>query len=114
VIDGEAELLAGFEFNITGKLGTSLFALGQLTELPGDIMVDLCRLFLQHDCCCKRNYCISKSYLQVQKLILKPKPLLVATSETAIQWDSDQTVDINQLNSVTPNSVKPLFFGFGN
>jgi hypothetical protein len=26
VFDGEAELLTGFEFNIGGKLGTSLFA----------------------------------------------------------------------------------------
>ena len=26
VIDGEAELLFGFEFNIRGKLGTTLFA----------------------------------------------------------------------------------------
>ncbi|MEI2739934.1 MAG: hypothetical protein V9F01_14265 [Chitinophagaceae bacterium] len=26
VIDGEAELLEGFEFNISGKLGTTLYA----------------------------------------------------------------------------------------
>ena len=35
VIDGEEELLAGFEFNIRGKLGTALFApfVGRLTVL---------------------------------------------------------------------------------
>jgi AraC-like DNA-binding protein len=43
VIDGEAELLAGFEFNIGGKLGTSLFApfVGAIDRVTGEITVDL-------------------------------------------------------------------------
>lgn len=43
VIDGEAELLAGFEFNIRGKLGTSLFApfVGAIDRVTGAISVDL-------------------------------------------------------------------------
>ena len=43
VIDGEAELLAGFEFNIQGKLGTSLFApfVGVIDRGTGEISVDL-------------------------------------------------------------------------
>ena len=43
VIDGEAELLTGFEFNIRGKLGTSLFApfVGAIDRFSGEITVDL-------------------------------------------------------------------------
>ena len=43
VIDGEAELLFGFEFNIRGKLGTSLFApfVASIDRVAGEIKVDL-------------------------------------------------------------------------
>ena len=43
VIDGEAELLAGFEFNIRGKLGTSLYApfVGTIDRVTGEISVAL-------------------------------------------------------------------------
>lgn len=43
VIDGEAELLAGFEFNIGGKLGTTLFApfVATINRVTGAINVDL-------------------------------------------------------------------------
>ena len=43
VIDGEAELLNGFEFNIRGKLGTSLFApfVAVIDRASGAISVDL-------------------------------------------------------------------------
>ena len=43
VIDGEAELLAGFEFNIRGQLGTSLFApfVGAIDRVTGEITTDL-------------------------------------------------------------------------
>jgi hypothetical protein len=41
VIDGEAELLFGFEFNIRGKLGTSLFApfVATIDRVAGEIKV---------------------------------------------------------------------------
>ena len=43
VIDGEAELLVGFEFNIRGKLDTTLFApfVGTIDRVTGEISVDL-------------------------------------------------------------------------
>jgi hypothetical protein len=39
VIDGEAELLVGFDFNITGKLGTTLFVpfVGTIDRVAGEI-----------------------------------------------------------------------------
>ena len=43
VIDGEAELLLGFEFNLRGKLGTSLYApfVGAIDRVTGEITVDI-------------------------------------------------------------------------
>lgn len=43
VIDGEAELLQGFDFNINGKLGTTLFAPYQVTldRASGDAEVTI-------------------------------------------------------------------------
>ena len=43
VIDGEAELLFGFEFNIRGKLGTSLYApfVAAIDRVSGEITVDI-------------------------------------------------------------------------
>ena len=43
VIDGEAELLFGFEFNIRGKLGTSLYApfVAAIDRVSGEIKVDM-------------------------------------------------------------------------
>ena len=43
VIDGEAELLLGFEFNIRGKLGTSLYApyTSAIDRITGEITVDI-------------------------------------------------------------------------
>jgi hypothetical protein len=43
VIDGEAELLAGFDFNIRGKLGTTLFApyVATIDRVTGNLGVDI-------------------------------------------------------------------------
>ena len=43
MIDGEAELLQGFDFNINGKLGTTLFAPSMVTldRVTGDAKVDI-------------------------------------------------------------------------
>ena len=43
VIDSGAELFAGFEFNIRGKLGTSLYApfVGAIDRVTGEISVTL-------------------------------------------------------------------------
>ena len=54
VLDGEAELLAGFEFNIRGKLGTSLFApfVASIDRVTGAIIVDLASFIpSKNDCC---------------------------------------------------------------
>jgi hypothetical protein len=116
VIDGEAELLAGFEFNIRGKLGTSLFApfVGTIDRASGDIMVDLVPFVPANMIAAASGTTHFKIISAGAEIDFEAETFVVATSETDIlAWDSNQTVDINHINSVTPGSTKPLFLALG-
>ena len=116
VIDGEAELLTGFEFNIRGKLGTSLFApfVAVIDRCSGAISVDL-------DSFIPANMIAAPSGTTHYKIIsagaeidFEAETFVEAHSETAIlPWDAVATVPISQVNAVTPGSTKPLFLALG-
>jgi hypothetical protein len=116
VIDGEAELLTGFEFNIRGKLGTSLFApfVAVIDRSSGAISVDL-------DSFIPANMIAAPSGTTHYKIIsagaeidFEAETFVEAHSETAIlPWDAVATVPISQVNAVTPGSTKPLFLALG-
>jgi len=116
VIDGEAELLNGFDFNITGKLTSTLFAPfeGGIDRVSGEITVDL-------DSFIPINMIAAPSGTTHFKIIscgteidFEGEKFVSSTSETAVlPWDSSPTAVINHLNTVTPNSTKPLFLAVG-
>jgi hypothetical protein len=116
VIDGEAELLLGFEFNIRGKLGTSLYApfVGTIDRPSGKITVDI-------DPFVPTNMIAAPSGTTHYKIIsagaevdFEAEVFVVASSETAIlPWDAIPTAAVNHLNNVTPASTKPLFLALG-
>lgn len=116
VIDGEAELLLGFEFNIRGKLGTSLYApfVGAIDRVTGEITVDIAPFI-------PANMVVAPSGTTHYKIIsggaeidFENETFVVATSETAIlPWDATLTVAVSQTNQVTAASTKPLFLALG-
>jgi hypothetical protein len=116
VIDGEAELLSGFEFNIRGKLGTSLFApyVGAIDRASGEISIDL-------DSFVPKNMIAVPSGTTHYKIIsagaeidFEAETFVESHSETAIlPWDAVDTAAINHVNAVTPGSTKPLFLALG-
>lgn len=116
VIDGEAELLFGFEFNIRGKLGTTLFApfVATIDRVAGEISVAI-------DSFIPANMIAAPSGTTHYKIIsggaeidFEAESFVVATSETAIlPWDGIATAPINQVNAVTANASKPLFLALG-
>jgi len=116
VIDGEAELLLGFEFNIRGKLGTSLYApfVGAIDRVTGDITVDIAPFI-------PTNMVVAPSGTTHYKIIsggaeidFENETFVVATSETVIlPWDATLTVAVSQTNQVTAASTKPLFLALG-
>ncbi len=116
VIDGEAELLAGFEFNIRGKLGTSLFApyVGAIDRVSGDITVDIDPFVPVNMIAAPSGTTHFKIISAGAEIDFETETFVEAHSETAIlPWDAVATVAINQVNAVTPNSTKPLFLALG-
>ena len=116
VIDGEAELLLGFEFNIRGKLGTSLYApfVGTIDRVAGEVVVDLAPFVPANMIAAPSGTTHFKIISGGAEVDFEAETFVVATSETAIQpWDAVATVAISQTNLVTPASTKPLFLALG-
>ncbi|WP_269243462.1 hypothetical protein [Flavobacterium limnophilum] len=116
VIDGEAELLSGFEFNIRGKLDGSLFApfVGTIDRITGNISVDIDSFVPQNMLAAPigtTHYKIISGGVEVD---FEAGTFVEAHSESDIlPWDGLATVAISQVNAVTPNSSKPLFLALG-
>ena len=116
VIDGEAELLFGFEFNIRGKLGTSLFApfVAAIDRAAGEIKVDIASFVPANMLAAPTGTTHFKIISGGAEVDFEAETYEVATSETAIlPWDSTPTTAISQVNVVTANSTKPLFLTLG-
>ena len=116
VIDGEAELLTGFEFNIGGKLGTTLFAPFETTidRVSGDIGLTLAPFVPTTMIAAPAGTTHFKIISAGAAIDFEAEKFEVTTSETAVlPWDSTLTAPINQDNSVSANSTNPLFLALG-
>ena len=116
VIDGEAELLTGFEFNIRGKLGTSLFApfVGTIDRVTGDLTVALAAFVPATMIAAPSGSTHFKIISGGAEIDFEAETFVITTSQTDIlPWDSTETVAINHINPVTPDSTKPLFLALG-
>jgi hypothetical protein len=116
VIDGEAELLTGFEFNIRGKLGTSLFApfVGAIDRVTGEITVDLAPFIPSNMIAAPSGTTHYKIISAGAEIDFEAETFVVANSETGIlPWDAVATDAIAQVNVVTPASTRPLFLALG-
>lgn len=116
VIDGEAELLTGFEFNINGKLGTSIFVpyVGAIDRVSGDITVAIDSFVPVNMIATPSGTTHFKIISAGAEIDFENETFVEAHSESAIlPWDAIATVAINLVNTVTPNSSKPLFLALG-
>ncbi len=116
VIDGEAELLTGFEFNIRGKLGTSLFAryTANIDRVSGEITIDLDSFVPANMIAAPSGTTHFKITSAGAEVDFEVETFVSSNSETAIlPWDFTATAVINQTNNITPESTKPLFLALG-
>jgi hypothetical protein len=116
VIDGEAELLSGFEFNIKGKLGTSLFApfVGTIDRVSGEIVVSVDPFVPANMIAAPSGTTHFKIISAGAEIDFEAESFVETHSETAIlPWNATPTVAVNQTNQVTPASSKPLFLALG-
>ena len=116
VIDGEAELVQGFEFNIRGKLGTSLFApyTAAIDRVAGELTVDVPSFIPTNMVAAPSGTSHYKIISAGAEIDFEAETFVVANSETAIlPWDAVATVAVNHVNQVTAASTKPLFLVLG-
>ncbi|MDI1256962.1 MAG: hypothetical protein PSV16_12770 [Flavobacterium sp.] len=116
VIDGEAELLLGFEFNIRSKLSTTLFApfTTEINRVSGAMTVAF-------DSFTPVNMVVAPSGTTHFKIMsagaevnFEEESSVIQTSQTAmLPWNAAATLAITHTNTVTAASTKPLFLAVG-
>lgn len=116
VIDGEAELLEGFEFNISGKLGTTIYApyTSTIDRVAGTLTVSIPAFVPLNMIAAPGGSTHFKIVSAGTEVDFENENFVVATSETAVlPWDTTATAVINLSNAVTANSTHPLFLALG-
>lgn len=116
VIDGEAELLQGFEFNIGSKLGTTIFApfTAVIDRVAGTLVVNIPSFIPANMVAEPSGSTHFKLTSAGAAIDFENETFEVATSETAsLPWDAAATAVINLANAITANSPHPLFLALG-
>lgn len=116
VIDGEAELLEGFEFNIRSKLGTTLFApfTAVIDRVAGTLIVNIPSFIPFNMVAAPSGSTHFKITSAGAAVDFENETFEVDTNETAqLPWDMAATAVINLANAVTANSTNPLFLALG-
>lgn len=116
VIDGEAELLQGFDFNLNAKLGNTLYApyTATIDRVTGDITVNLASFIPSEMIAAPGGTTHFKIVSAGAEIDFENEIYTVDKNETAqLPWDSTATAVINHVNNVTANSTKPLFLVVG-
>jgi hypothetical protein len=116
VIDGETELLTGFEFNEGGKLGTTLkqpFSTS-LNRITGELGISI-PSFIPTEAISAPSGTTHFKLVSAGVDIDFEKETFVANlnASAAILLDAAATAPINLVNTVTANSTHPLFLVLG-
>ncbi len=116
VIDGEAELLEGFEFNIKGKLGNALYApyTATIKRTAGTLEVALASFVPYTMIAAPSGTTHFKIETAGAEVDFENETFVVDENGSAIiAWDTVATAAITLTNTVTANSTKPLFLVLG-
>lgn len=116
VIDGEAELLEGFEFNIKGKLGNSLYApyTASINRTAGTLEVALASFIPANMIAAPSGTTHFKIESAGAEVDFTNETFVVDENASAVMlWDATATAAITLTNTVTANSTNPLFLVVG-
>lgn len=116
VIDGEAELLEGFEFNNSGKLGTTLYApfTGTIDRVAGTLTANIPAFVPINMLAAPGGSTHFKIVSAGAEIDFENETFVMDAQATAIlPWDATATAVINLANAVTANSTHPLFLALG-
>lgn len=116
VIDGEAELLVGFDFNINGKLGTTIYApfTPVIDRAAGSLSINIPPFVPLNMISAPGGTTHFKIVSAGSEIDFENEEFVSANSETAVlPWDANPTAVIDLVNAVTANSAHPLFLTLG-
>ncbi len=116
VIDGEAELLTGFDFNENAKLSTTLYApfTTSLNRASGELVVNI-PPFVPADMIAAPSGTTHFKILSAGSEVDFTQGVFVADSKESavLPWNQTVTLAIELVNQVTANSTHPLFLALG-
>ncbi len=116
VIDGEAELLEGFEFNANAKLSTTLYApyTATIDRVAGTLVVSL-PVFVPGNMIAAPGGATHFKIISAGSEVDFENETFVIDSQSTniLPWDFANTAVINLSNAVTANSTHPLFLALG-
>jgi len=116
VIDGEAELLEGFDFNVNGKLGTTLYApfTSTIDRVAGTLEIVLDPFVPINMVNAPQGTTHFKIKSAGASIDFEQEVYTVDVNETAeLPWNNVATAGITLTNTVEPNSTHPLFLVIG-
>ncbi len=116
VIDGEAELLEGFEFNISGKLGTTLYApyTSTIDRVAGTLTASIPSFVPINMVAAPNGATHFKIVSAGAEIDFENETFVMDAQATAVlPWDATATAVISLANAVTANSTHPLFLALG-
>jgi hypothetical protein len=116
VIDGEAELLTGFEFNENAKLAATLFAsyTASIDRVTGVLQIDIPSFIPANLVTAPSGTTHFKIVSAGTEINFEGKSYTVDNTETAVlPWDTTPTAAINLAAQAPPASTHPLFLALG-
>jgi hypothetical protein len=116
VIDGEAELLEGFDFNINARLSNTLYAPYTLTidRVAGTLTVNLASFIPSVMIAAPNGTTHFKIVAAGMEVDFENETFVTDNNASVVlAWDATATAVLNLDNSVTPNSTHPLFLVLG-
>lgn len=116
VIDGEAELLEGFEFNRNGKLGTTLYApfIGTIDRVAGTLTATIPSFVPINMIAAPGGTTHFKVVSAGTEIDFENETFVMDSQASAIlPWDATATAALSLANAVTANSTHPLFLALG-
>jgi hypothetical protein len=116
VIDGEAELLTGFEFNINGKVGNTIYApfSSSIDRVAGTLEVSIPSFKPAQMIAAPSGATHFKFVTGGAEVDFENESFVIDLQESAIlPWTNPSAAAITLTNTVTANSTSPLFLAFG-
>jgi len=116
VIDGEAELLEGFDFNINAKLSTTLFApfTTVIDRVTGSLTLSIPAFVPADRIVAPSGTTHFKIVSMGAEIDFEAETYVTDEQQSAmLPWNSTATADLDLANRVTANSTHPLFLLLG-